>query len=128
VGGGAFVGEQRNDLAGQLAAALCVVCVAGSVGGVNDLHRSHVGFHKNPSFCIGGAGKSPEIVEINRVAVSNSGVKRAALQVVHSGLAGKQAGNALGKQAGHIVGVFSACGISGFDDLIGFHKEYSLFL
>ena len=55
-------------------------------------------------------------------------MKRAALQVVHSGLAGKQAGNALGKQVGHIVGVFSACGISGFDDLIGFHKEYPLFL
>ena len=91
VGGGAFVGEQRNDFAGQLAAALCVVCVAGSVGGVNDLHRSHVGFHKNPSFCIGGAGKSPEIMGINGAAVSNSGVKRAALQVVHSGLAGKQA-------------------------------------
>ena len=47
MGGGAFVGEQRNDFAGQLAAALCVVCVAGSVGGVNDLHRSHVGFHKS---------------------------------------------------------------------------------
>ena len=65
---------------------------------------------------------------INGAAVSNSGMKRAVLQVVYSGLAGKQAGNALGKRAGHIVDVFSACGISGFDDLIGFHKEYSLFL
>lgn len=58
VNGGAFVGEQRNDLAGQFVAALCVVCVAGSVSGVNDLHRSHVGFHKNPSFYIGEAGKA----------------------------------------------------------------------